>query len=80
MNETVWRPTIEAVENELLSGMYYKYDQQTEMPAIQVFPEDTWKTKLKRCLKNNRIIYGIWLKYKHIHQKWKLTILNVTAQ
>ena len=76
MHETVWRPTIEAVENELLSGMYYKYDQQTEMPAIQVFPEDTWKTKLKRCLKNNRIIYGIWLKYKHIHQKWKLTILK----
>ena len=38
MNKTDWHPTIEAVENELLSGMYYKHDEQTELPVVQTFP------------------------------------------
>lgn len=63
MNKTDWHPTIEAVENELLSGMYYKHDEQTELPVVQTFPENTWKTRLKQRLKKNHLIYGCWLKY-----------------
>ena len=66
MNKTDWHPTIEAVENELLSGMYYKHDEQTELPVVQTFPENTWKTRLKQRLKKNHLIYGCWLKYKLI--------------
>lgn len=66
MNKTDWHPTIEAVENELLSGMYYKHDEQTELPVVQTFPENTWKTRLKQRLKKNHLIYGCWMKYKLI--------------
>lgn len=69
MNKTDWHPTIEAVENELLSGMYYKHDAQTELPVVQTFPENTWKTRIKQRLKKNHLIYGCWLKYKLIRGK-----------